>query len=92
MYCLFTFGYSIHWTLGNYLNSVGVAAVSAYFSDWVIPNLIALSCFVSTIWLLTARLGEIARSSLAELSTRNSVSHIEKVLIVISVASPIIAT
>jgi len=84
------FGYVIHWVLGNYLNSAGVVSVSAYFSDWVIPNLIALSCFVSAIWLLSARLSEIARSSLSQLSSR-TLSHVEKILIILSIASPVIA-
>lgn len=92
VYSLFVVGYSVHWTLGNYLNSIGVVEASGYFSNWVIPNLVALSCFVSTIWLLTARLGEIARSTLAELSNRNSISGIEKFLIFISICSPVIAT
>ncbi|CEO99360.1 hypothetical protein PBRA_001266 [Plasmodiophora brassicae] len=92
LYSLFVVGYSVHWTLGNYLNSIGVVEASGYFSNWVIPNLVALSCFVSTIWLLTARLGEIARSTLAELSNRNSISGIEKFLIFISICSPVIAT
>lgn len=88
MYVLFVSGMLVStWTLGDFLNVVRATDAAAYFSLWFVPDLTAMSIFLSSICIQYLRLFEITRSSSVVVAR----SELERLLVLWACISPLTA-